>query len=339
MTVDSSEDDAWMDQTFRDIFGLTCVCGLLQPPVSPTHRRAAPAEEDIAADNQVSVASPVPLAWLVRGRQWLQVLRPEELRSRFTPDFYARLKTRPLRQSVSVHERSILKDINRTLPGHPLFESPFTGRQRLFSILRAYSCYDLSVGYSQAMSQIVAMLLLHIPDEQQVFWCLVRLFYSPPWSHREFFVSSDDFALLKDCCWAMERLVQKRLPRLWRHLAEHGLDDAVLFATPWFLTVFSYRYPLVFAALAWDLYLEAGLPALFRVGLALLQWQEPTLLRTTGEERLLPAITSGQAAPDMEVIILAKRISFKPQELQGLLQEARTHRQAQAQANPRREEA
>lgn len=143
-----------------------------------------------------------------------------------------------------------------------------------------------------AMSQIVAMLLLHIPNEELAFWCLVRLFYSPPWSHREFFIASDEFALLKDCCSALEALIRQRLPRLWQHLADRGLDDAVLFATPWFLTLFSYRYPLGFAVHAWELYLAEGLPALFRVGLALLQEQQTELLGMQGEDRLLPALTS-----------------------------------------------
>lgn len=42
------------------------------------------------------------------------------------------------------------------------------------------------------MAQIVAFLLLHFPqDEETVFWCLVRIFFSPPWNHREFFLSRE----------------------------------------------------------------------------------------------------------------------------------------------------
>lgn len=81
---------------------------------------------DAVRDEQIqtpSPPSPIPLAWLVRGRRWLQLLRPEELRRGFAPDFYARLKVRRLRQSISVHERNILKDVGlrSQIPGKSLF--------------------------------------------------------------------------------------------------------------------------------------------------------------------------------------------------------------------------
>jgi hypothetical protein len=44
----------------------------------------------------------------------------------------------------------------------------------LLNVLRGYAIYDRRVGYSQGMSYIVALLMLHIPDEQLVFWCFVR---------------------------------------------------------------------------------------------------------------------------------------------------------------------
>ena len=44
---------------------------------------------------------------------------------------------------------------------------------QLFNILLAYANYDTQVGYVQGLNYIAAMLLMHIQDEEKVFWCIV----------------------------------------------------------------------------------------------------------------------------------------------------------------------
>lgn len=45
----------------------------------------------------------------------------------------------------------------------------------LFNVLLAYANYDTQIGYVQGLNYIAAMLLMHIQEEENVFWCLVSI--------------------------------------------------------------------------------------------------------------------------------------------------------------------
>lgn len=66
----------------------------------------------------------------------------------------------------------------------------------LHSILKAYSLFDDELGYSQGMAFLAAMLMLHIEDEEMVFWCLVRIMFSPEFNVRALY-SEDCLALIR----------------------------------------------------------------------------------------------------------------------------------------------
>lgn len=51
-----------------------------------------------------------------------------------------------------------------------------------------------------------------------------------------------------------------------------------MYATEWYLTLFSYRLPLSVVARIWDLFLVDGLVSLHRVGLALISIYEGTFV-------------------------------------------------------------
>lgn len=55
------------------------------------------------------------------------------------------------------------------------------GQGMLFNILLAYANYDSQVGYVQGMNYIAAMLLMHIQEEESVFWCLIYLLSRINW--------------------------------------------------------------------------------------------------------------------------------------------------------------
>lgn len=56
-----------------------------------------------------------------------------------------------------------------------------TGKNPLFNVLKAYTCYDNSVGYVQGMNYLAALLLIEIKDEQRVFWCMFSLLFQRNW--------------------------------------------------------------------------------------------------------------------------------------------------------------
>ena len=45
----------------------------------------------------------------------------------------------------------------------------------LFHVLAAYSVYNCEIGYCQGMSQIAALLLMYLNDEEDAFWGLSQL--------------------------------------------------------------------------------------------------------------------------------------------------------------------
>ena len=70
-------------------------------------------------------------------------------------------------------ENQIQKDIIRTMSELKLWrEDSQGGNNKLYNVLKAYANYDQEVNYVQGMNYIVGLLLLYIPDEDQVFWCL-----------------------------------------------------------------------------------------------------------------------------------------------------------------------
>jgi len=79
-------------------------------------------------------------------------------------------------------ESTILKDVTRTFTDLPFFvEDSEAGNNKLFNVLKAYANYDTEVSYVQGINYIVALMLLHIEDEEQVFWCLVNLMERYAW--------------------------------------------------------------------------------------------------------------------------------------------------------------
>lgn len=71
-------------------------------------------------------------------------------------------------------EDSIMKDVDRTFPGHRLFEQP-SGQLALRRVLRAISHRIPEVGYCQSMNFVVAALLV-VLEEEQAFWVADVLF-------------------------------------------------------------------------------------------------------------------------------------------------------------------
>lgn len=68
--------------------------------------------------------------------------------------------------------RQIDLDVNRTYRDHIMFRKRYDIKQQeLFNILAAYSIYNTDIGYCQGMSQIAALLLMYLTEEQ-AFWAL-----------------------------------------------------------------------------------------------------------------------------------------------------------------------
>ncbi|VEN58730.1 unnamed protein product [Callosobruchus maculatus] len=171
-------------------------------------------------------------------------------------------------------ENVIQRDIARTFPAHDFFkEAGGLGQDSLYRVSKAYSVYDSEVGYCQGLSFLAATLLLHMPEEQ-AFCVLVKLMYD--YRLRDLYKDGFDNLYLR--LYQLNRLMEEHLDALWTHFESHHVETH-MFASQWFLTLFTARFPLYFVFHIIDVFLLQGVDTLFQVALALLMWCKKDLLQ------------------------------------------------------------
>uniref|UniRef100_A0A8C4SEA8 TBC1 domain family member 10C n=1 Tax=Erpetoichthys calabaricus TaxID=27687 RepID=A0A8C4SEA8_ERPCA len=159
----------------------------------------------------------------------------------------------------------IERDIDRQFPFHEMFLSRDRHGQRdLLSVLKAYTQYRPEEGYCQGQGPVAAVLLMNMPAEQ-AFWCLVQIsekylpgYYSP---------------LLEGVhldARVLTGLLKRNCPCAYRHLKKHGVDP-LMYATEWFMCIFSRTLPFPLLLRIWDMFFSEGVTILFRVALILVR--------------------------------------------------------------------
>ncbi|KAJ0032819.1 hypothetical protein NQD34_002900 [Periophthalmus magnuspinnatus] len=181
----------------------------------------------------------------------------------------------------SAQESVITRDIHRTFPAHDYFkDSDGDGQDSLYKICKAYSVYDEEIGYCQGQSFLAAVLLLHMPEEQ-AFCVLVKIMFE--YGLRTLY--KNNFEDLHCKFYQLERLLQEQLPDLWSHFQDLSLE-AHMYASQWFLTLFTAKFPLCMVFHITDLLLCEGLNIIFNVALALLKTSKEDLLQADFEGAL-----------------------------------------------------
>uniref|UniRef100_A0A673NF16 Rab GTPase-activating protein 1 n=1 Tax=Sinocyclocheilus rhinocerous TaxID=307959 RepID=A0A673NF16_9TELE len=188
---------------------------------------------------------------------------------------------RTLITKESPQDSAITRDINRTFPAHDYFkDTGGDGQDSLYKICKAYSVYDEEIGYCQGQSFLAAVLLLHMPEEQ-AFSVLVKIMFE--YGLRELF--KQNFEDLHCKFFQLERLMQEYIPDLYAHFLNLGLE-AHMYASQWFLTLFTAKFPLYMVFHIIDLLLCEGISIIFNVALALLKTSKDDLLQTDFEGAL-----------------------------------------------------
>ncbi|KAG9263273.1 rab GTPase-activating protein 1 isoform X1 [Astyanax mexicanus] len=188
---------------------------------------------------------------------------------------------RTLITKESPQDSAITRDINRTFPAHDYFkDTGGDGQDSLYKICKAYSVYDEEIGYCQGQSFLAAVLLLHMPEEQ-AFSVLVKIMFD--YGLRELF--KQNFEDLHCKFFQLERLMQEYIPDLYSHFLSIGLE-AHMYASQWFLTLFTAKFPLYMVFHIIDLLLCEGISVIFNVALALLKTSKDDLLQSDFEGAL-----------------------------------------------------
>ncbi|XP_038216924.1 ecotropic viral integration site 5 ortholog isoform X2 [Zerene cesonia] len=168
-------------------------------------------------------------------------------------------------KAKSACEKVIRRDIARTYPEHDFFkEKDGLGQESLFNVMKAYSLHDREVGYCQGSGFIVGLLLMQMPEEE-AFAVLVKIMQH----HRMRDMFKPSMAELGLCMFQLENLVQELLPDLHLHFQSQSFSTS-MYASSWFLTLFTTTLSLPLACRVMDVFLCEGIEIVFKVALAML---------------------------------------------------------------------
>jgi hypothetical protein len=195
----------------------------------------------------------------LRARVWMLMTGAETRRQ---PGLYQALLTGT--EFVGPTFEQIEKDIHRCFPTHSLFAPGALGQGALRNVLRAFAAYNRGIGYCQGMGMVAGVLLMRMPEEES-FWVFVAIverylegLYAP--GLEQLIIDAKVF----------ERLLPSVSRKVSRHLARHEVD-ALLYITPWFMTLFSTTLPWPTLLRLWDMFLCEGIKPVFRMALAIMK--------------------------------------------------------------------
>jgi hypothetical protein len=106
-------------------------------------------------------------------------------------------------------------DVLRTFRNHVMYRERYGIKQQaLFHVLVAYSMYNPTLGYTQGMSSIAAMLLMYL-NEEDAFWAMVVLIGSPRYAMHGMLIPG--LPKLLAYCDMHGQVRRRYLPKLDRH--------------------------------------------------------------------------------------------------------------------------
>ncbi|XP_024939464.1 ecotropic viral integration site 5 ortholog isoform X4 [Cephus cinctus] len=220
-------------------------------------------------------------------------------------------------KATSACERVIKRDIARTYPEHDFFkEKGGLGQESLFNVMKAYSLHDREVGYCQGSGFIVGLLLMQQMPEEEAFAVLVALMQE--YRLRDMFKPS--MAELGVCMYQLEHLVADTHPELHAHFTAQSFHTS-MYASSWFLTLFTTALSLPLACRIFDVFLSEGMEVIFKVALAMLHLGKEDLLSLDMEGMLkfFQKELPGRAEADPDGLMnLAYSMKINPKRMKKL---------------------
>uniref|UniRef100_UPI0037E90B1B USP6 N-terminal-like protein n=1 Tax=Semicossyphus pulcher TaxID=241346 RepID=UPI0037E90B1B len=214
----------------------------------------------------------------LRGRAWALMLDVERTK-KDNEGKYEKMKEQARLYSSEIKQIDL--DINRTFRNHIMFMDRFGVKQQsLFHVLSAYSVYNTEVSYCQGMSQIAALLLMYM-NEEDAFWALSQLLTNQRHGMHGFFVPG--FPKLQRFQAHHDQIISKLIPKLKKHLDREQMS-AGIYCTKWFLQCFIDRTPFTLTLRLWDIYILEGERLLTAMSYTILKIHKKRLLKMCLED-------------------------------------------------------
>ncbi|XP_054709273.1 USP6 N-terminal-like protein [Uloborus diversus] len=214
----------------------------------------------------------------VRGEVWCRVLEVTQIKQEQEGKY---LEMRDKAKLLSPDIKQIDLDVNRTYRNHIMFRERYCVKQQaLFNVLAAYSIYNMEIGYCQGMSQIAALLLMYM-NEEESFWALSRLMSDDKHAMHGFFIPG--FPKLQRFQEHHDKILTRFLPKLKKHLDKYEIHTS-LYTLKWFFQCFLDRVPFTLTLRLWDIYMYEGEIVLTAMSYTLLKLHRKTLLKMNMED-------------------------------------------------------
>ncbi|KAK1159891.1 USP6 N-terminal-like protein [Acipenser oxyrinchus oxyrinchus] len=214
----------------------------------------------------------------LRGQVWSVLLDVEKLKNENTGK-YEKMKQQARHYSTEIKQIDL--DVNRTFRNHIMFRDRFGVKQQaLFDVLAAYSVYNTEVSYCQGMSQIAAILLMYL-NEEDAFWALSQLLTNQKHAMHGFFIPG--FHKLLRFQAHHDQILSRLIPKLKKHLDKEQMSTGI-YTTKWFLQCFIDRTPFTLTLRLWDIYILEGERILTAMAYTILKLHKKTLLKMSLEE-------------------------------------------------------
>ncbi|KAI1727804.1 rab-GTPase-TBC domain-containing protein [Ditylenchus destructor] len=208
---------------------------------------------------------------------WKKLLGVDEMKAHAKENLYLELLMRA--RLISKDVKQIDLDINRTYRDHLAFRRRYDVKQQsLFNVLAAYAMFNTEVGYCQGMSQIAAVFLMYM-DEEDAFWCLHSLMVNKKYTMHGFFVPG--FPKLHRFQNHYEKVIQKYLPKVKRHFDNASIPP--IYLTKWWFGCFLDRVPFALAIRIWDVFLYEGDAILIAMAYNIIKMHRKTILKSQME--------------------------------------------------------
>ncbi|XP_061169310.1 USP6 N-terminal-like protein isoform X2 [Saccostrea echinata] len=216
----------------------------------------------------------------LRGLVWARILNINKTREEQN-GVYKAMRDRARKKSP--HIRQIDIDVNRTYRNHIMFRERYGVKQQaLFHVLAAYSTYNTEVGYCQGMSEIAALLLMYL-NEEDAFWGLSQLFCSKQHGMHGFFIPG--FPKLFRYQEHHDVILKKFLPKVRKYFERNDIYPS-LYSIKWFLQCFLGRIPFTLTLRLWDIYILEGEKVLSAMAYNIIKLHRRKMMRMGPDEIL-----------------------------------------------------